>query len=121
VELEDFVADHEKRFAEREQRSRHAVPPEPTSSSGGKSVPIRDRRSPRRRSPDVSAAIAKTKGQITEARSARGPDFAKNAKVVDLVTAALKTRGQFFNDGLRSYFFVSDDRVLLPIERDDES
>jgi hypothetical protein len=74
----------------------------------------------RRRSVDsytVRDTVHKVAKRIAEARcAARVPGFEKNKNVTELVIASIKKRGEFYNDGVRSYVFLNDDRVLLPID-----
>jgi hypothetical protein len=83
------------------------------------SVQVEDRRS-RQNSSETAAAVEDTKREIGTIRAAaRTPEFQKNASVVELVISALKKRGRFYHDTLRSYFFFFDKRVLLSINRDE--
>ena len=81
------------------------------------SVPVVDRRS--QKPSRISGDIAETKRQIAATRSKNAPGFVKNATVVELVTTALRKRGEFYHDTLRGYLFLKGDRVLLPLERDE--
>jgi hypothetical protein len=99
----------------RRARPRTAVPVH-QESTGRQLVEV-DRREGTAQSSAAERAVLATKSRIVAERSAKGvPAFAKNAKVVELVTRALKTRGEFFHDGVRSYVFLKDRRVLLPLD-----
>jgi hypothetical protein len=61
--------------------------------------------------------IAGVKKRIAEERSRKGvPEFVKNAKATELIVDAFGKRGDLFYDGVRSFVFLKDARVLLPID-----
>src|SRR5262245_9968770 len=49
-----------------------------------------------------SEVMSHVKSVIAGARRSKHPDFARNAKVVEIITKSLNNRGEFFHDGLRA-------------------
>src|SRR4051812_32548588 len=95
--------------AEEAKAARGAV--DADTHTGQPRVDIVDRRSKRQSSSKTSDEISGTKKSIRETRASSGPEFLKNAKVVDLIAAALKKRADSFHDSVRGYLFLRDSRV----------
>jgi ABC-type dipeptide/oligopeptide/nickel transport system ATPase component len=112
------VADENERRIERERLSGSGerLPLRmPMAESTERHPLVVDRRAEAPRSSRVKDEVV-TK-RIAAERGAKGVHaFEKNAKVVRLIIGALQKQGEFFNDGVRSYVFLRDGRVLLPLD-----
>src|SRR5688572_11278068 len=61
--------------------------------------------------------VADVRDKIAEIRSTRGVlGFKKNQQVAELVLSAIKQRGTLFNDGLRGYLFLHQERKLISLD-----
>src|SRR5262245_56448184 len=84
-------------------------------------IQVRDRRSRRTRIIDVYDTLTKTRSKIEQVRSGREPEFKKNTEVFKIVLKSVRHLGRLFSDGVQTYFFLTDARVLIPIDDDEPS
>src|SRR5205823_2384364 len=83
-------------------------------------IPFRDRRRTNVSRGDWDS-VEHAKKEISTVRKNRGATAVeKDEKVLGIVLASLKKRGEFFHDTVRSYLFLNAKRVVLPIDITEE-